>query len=387
MNIKKTVKSAILKTRPVSSLNRSISYTNHDLLSTVNLTKCVEELDDIQGLNSKLELCHLKSVTEEKNLQVLQKLTDLEYSMVEKVKEVKKNELQKSLVQNSKLKFLEKDSIKSSVANQRLKEKIKMTEDMNRNKKQFVDVRKVQLKKLSLDHKYKHLLTQQSKKKNESDQQTCQIASIIQKKNQHKEIANNRQTNEKIIDKHKDKEEEKRKKLVLSFKVDRELAILKNTNLDKIKQIKVRNRIKEDIKKENTRVNNYRQQISEHIGKRGFYEERMSEIKHRQSKLKNNYLKIQNNVHQSAYDLDKEFEKLSIKPTDYKTMSINITSSKVIKSGNCDGAYLSRSFSDTKIANKLNLNLIQRHGIGVNDLYKNSKRRKKASITEPNEED
>ena len=153
-------KSDIINSRPNSSLGDPVEYLNFKNRPVSNIGFSPKRPDSKIKMFNRIEYYHQQSVNEENKLKDIQKLCEFGREQITKEKGIRKNEFQKSILLKAKLNYFEKDNVYNINSNQKLKDKIKLIEGVNQDKKDFVDVRKSQLSKLCLDHKYRHLLTQ-----------------------------------------------------------------------------------------------------------------------------------------------------------------------------------------------------------------------------------
>lgn len=135
------------------------------------------------------------------------------------------------------------------------------------------------LKKLSAEMKYKHLLTQLEKQRDQNELDTSH--NLIHQKNkfQHNKICNMTLKNEKLVKTNKDILIENNKKRVINTKIEKEVGIIKQVNFLKKKNKQKQDRLCGDFKTQENKLGSIKNTMSANLSVDKLIQKNLSAVK------------------------------------------------------------------------------------------------------------
>lgn len=256
---------------------------------------------------------------------------------------------------------------------------MKRLEHVRELKKEARIEKMVNLKKVSAEMKYKHLLTQLEKQRDKNEVDTSNSQIHLKNKLQHNRIYLKTTKNEKLIKYERDQRIEDNKKRVVNSKIEKEVGIIKQVAILKAKNKQKRERICTDFKNQETKLGTINNSLNANISYEKVIQKNQTETKNKESKVNSMYLVESRKRNKSMYDIQNEM-KLSIGPADYKipehqfVTSNKITGSSIFISKNLP--IWAEAVADPKLMAGANKRVWEKFGIGMDwkEMVKNKRK-------------
>jgi hypothetical protein len=198
-----------------------------------------------------------------------------------------------------------------------VQDKIKKLEAVRDDKEKSKALREEQLQKLSDDTKYKYLLSQLEKNRNENDLETSYAVTHMRNSGLRDSIHTESRINDETVRSKKNLEIETNQKKVMNSKIDKELGVMKQIFHIKQKNERKHRRVASDLASHVNRISNLKTMISDRMQDHQYEQHNLLGINTKHKSANDIYIKKKNIVSKSIFDVEREL-KLDIKVTDYK---------------------------------------------------------------------
>jgi hypothetical protein len=198
-----------------------------------------------------------------------------------------------------------------------VQDKIKKLEAVRDDKEKSKALREETLQKLSDDTKYKYLLSQLEKNRNQNDLETSYAVTHMRNSGLRDSIHTESRINDQTVIIKKNLEIETKQKKVMNSKIDKELGIMKQIFHIKQKNERKHRRVASDLASHIDRVSTLKTMISDKMQDHQYEQHNLLDINTKHKSTKDIYVKKRNVVTKSIFDVEREL-KLDIKVTDYK---------------------------------------------------------------------
>ena len=314
--------------------------------------------------NQKLEEYQENITCEEKMLKDMQDKADNQLKVFLNKKTQADNVCMDYEKLNSSMCALEREKERTLLKIKKLREKMEQLKEARENKKCQRQMRAKELKGISSDIKYKHLLTQLEKQRCENDIENSYCFLKATNKKAHDSIYKTSVKNDRIINKEYKAHLKDNKKKYLNGKIEKELIKMKQMEYEREKTKKIHDRIKQDMRNEEKKILDYRNKIMKCVHHKGNLNDKYVSMKKEEKNVSNSLHRKRLKKVKSVFDVEKELKK-RIAPEDYKDPeSMAHKPSQDVALDGKVGTW-AQAINDPKQAFEANRKLWDRFGYGI----------------------